>query len=183
MNKKEARIHYKKIRNEMPLDDRRKQSEGIADKLIAHIRNEGYKNVLLYAPLAEEVDIMGVFEGLSNMVNFYFPRINGMEMDFFFVKSEEDLLIQSFNVREPKEYCDELIFMSNERYLCVVPGIAFDKKGGRIGYGKGYYDRYLKLHEKDRIDTVGVCFDECFADELETDLYDKNVKMILTFSK
>lgn len=183
MDKKEARKYYKKIRNEIPFSDRKKQSEGISLKLMELIKKEEYKNVLFYAPLTEEVDIMDVFNELSDTVNCYFPRIKGMEMDFFSVKSEEDLLIQSFNVREPKEYCNKIIFSPEERYLCVVPGIAFDKKGGRIGYGKGYYDRYFVLHENDSIDTVGVCFDECLADNIEIDSHDKNVKMILTFSK
>lgn len=183
MDKKEARKYYKNIRAEIPFSERKKQSEGITKKLFSLIEKEGYKNILLYAPLAEEVDIMGIFEELSNTVNVYFPRVNGQEMEFFSVKSEEDLLIQSFNVREPKEYCEEIAYSLDERYLCVVPGIAFDKKGGRIGYGKGFYDKYLSAHEKDNIDTVGVCFDECFAEKIETDSNDKYVKMILTYSK
>ena len=61
--------------------------------------------------------------------------------------------------------------------LIVVPGLAFSKDGVRLGFGGGYYDRYLKDL---KCDTVGLCYHVCIADDLIKDEYDINVKYIIT---
>lgn len=63
--------------------------------------------------------------------------------------------------------------------LVVVPGIAFDRMGHRIGYGKGYYDRFLSQTAV-TADTVGLCFDPCLVDALPHDAYDIPVRHIIT---
>lgn len=183
MNKKEARKYYKNIRANISFNEKKRQSEGIASKLEELILKNGYTDVLFYAPLPDEVDVMRAYDEMTGKVKTYFPRVNGDSMEFFEVKSKEELEIGTFNVYEPKISCKSIDYNDKDKYLCIVPGIAFDKNGGRIGYGKGYYDKYLSGHEEFAVDTVGVCFDECLAEKIETDSFDKSVKMILTFSK
>lgn len=66
---------------------------------------------------------------------------------------------------------------SNTDVLCIVPGLCFDKNGSRIGYGGGYYDRFLK----DFCGVVmGLCYDECFLESIPRDEHDISVDLILT---
>lgn len=182
MNKNEARTYYKNIRKNIPEKVRDKQSKEICKKITDLILCENFDKILLYAPLKFEVDVMPVFECFAGKKEMYFPRVLGDTMNFYEVKDFNDLSVQSFNINEPKDYCKSVIFNEKEKYLLLVPGIAFDKKGGRIGYGKGYYDKFLSEHENIDFFTVGVCFDECFCDNIETEKHDKTVKRILTFS-
>ena len=66
---------------------------------------------------------------------------------------------------------------SDTDILCIVPGLCFDKNGSRIGYGGGYYDRFLK----DFCGVVmGLCYDECFLESIPRDEHDISVDLILT---
>ncbi len=66
---------------------------------------------------------------------------------------------------------------SDTDVLCIVPGLCFDKNGSRIGYGGGYYDRFLK----DLCGVVmGLCYDECFLESIPRDEHDISVDLILT---
>lgn len=65
----------------------------------------------------------------------------------------------------------------NKNGLCLVPGLAFDKSGARLGYGKGYYDRFLAAME---IDTVGVCYEALFLESIPAESHDKRVGRVAT---
>lgn len=179
MNKKEMRKFYKEIRKNIEPDRKKEESERICNELVGLIREKKCSEVLLYAPLAEEVDIMGVFNDLTNEVKMYFPRVSGEYMDFYSVENTENLHRGTFGVYEPNDDTDKIEFSKEREYLMIVPGIAFDKRGYRIGYGKGYYDKYLSSHNSYNIYKVGVCFEECVLEEIPYDEYDKKVDMIL----
>ena len=82
MTKAEARNNFKNIRKNISDWDKQRISRVICEKIIEVIENEGYEHVLTYSPLAGEVDVSKVFDELSDRVNFYFPRVNGEEMEF-----------------------------------------------------------------------------------------------------
>ena len=63
------------------------------------------------------------------------------EMTFYLVKGEQDLTAGKYGIPEPAAHC--AVAVATERSLCLVPGLAFDRRGYRIGYGGGYYDRFL----------------------------------------
>ena len=89
------------------------------------------------------------------------------------VKSIDDLKEGMYGIREPKnpiEYSGEIDF-------CVVPGIAFSKAGYRLGYGKGYYDRFLENRNTFK---AGLTFDELLVDELPYEAHDKKMNVIIT---
>ncbi len=71
------------------------------------------------------------------------PKVLGNEIRFFEVKNlEKDLAAGTFKILEPNENCREILF-SEVPKIVVVPGIVFDKFGNRIGFGKGFYDKFL----------------------------------------
>ena len=99
-------------------------------------------------------------------------------MDFCFVTGESDLVAGSFGLMEPKEDCP----LFDPRHPCkgvlmAVPGLSFDRGGYRLGYGKGYYDRYLEGRE---ITTAGLVYADFVAQSLPRGRFDLPVHMIVT---
>ena len=96
-------------------------------------------------------------------------------MDFFLVEDENDLVEGMYGIKAPKKRCAHLD--ATEKCLCVVPGLAFDCKGYRIGYGKGYYDRYLAAFPGV---SVGLCFEELRRDSIPVKPHDIKVNYLIT---
>lgn len=95
-------------------------------------------------------------------------------MQFYIIKSLNDLEEGAYSIREPKAYCEKAF--CDENTLCVVPGLSFDKKGYRLGFGKGYYDRFLSAFLGK---TLGLCYNECICEELIHNKYDKTVSAVI----
>ena len=96
-------------------------------------------------------------------------------LDFRVVSSFDELSIGAYNICEPSENSEKAIF--SDRSICIVPALAFDRSGNRLGYGKGFYDRFLNSFTGL---SVGVTFDELLCDTLPTDAYDVPVNIIIT---
>lgn len=92
-----------------------------------------------------------------------------------------DLEESSFKIMEPKlsliDNPNRLI--SPEKIdIIIIPGVGFDRNGNRLGYGKGYYDRFLPLCKKAL--KIGLCFSEQLIDEIQTEPHDQKVDLIIT---
>ncbi len=153
-------------------------SEKITDLLLASSFYKEAETVLLYSSSGSEVPTNEIYKAcLKDKKRIAFPLCidkNGI-MDFFIVDSENDLTDGVYGIKAPSEWCKRLI--DDERCLCVVPGIAFDTRGYRLGYGKGYYDRYL---ENFTGVSVGLCYSELLNENLPADIYDKKVNYLIT---
>ena len=100
-------------------------------------------------------------------------------MTFYIIKSENDLVKGFFGLDEPDaERCTPA--RASEKSVCVVPAFMFDRKGFRLGYGKGYYDRFLAGFAGS---TVGICYDENITPELIHGKYDRPVDITVTERK
>ncbi|MBP5529653.1 MAG: 5-formyltetrahydrofolate cyclo-ligase [Lachnospiraceae bacterium] len=170
MDKNELRIKYREIRKNIPEEKRIEESQKITEQLIGLIKENSFDAVLLYAPKKFEADVTGVFKKAG--ISVYFPRCDKDEMDFYKAYDLSELKPGNFNVREPEEYCPKFVPKENEKYLIVVPGICFDKNGYRIGYGKGYYDKYLSRYKDYDFYKTGVCFSECLTEDTFHDDFD-----------
>ena len=95
------------------------------------------KNVLIYYPKCHEINFLAL---LSDDKCFYLPKVNGSDMVVCPYKCGDILKKSDFNVEEPcsKPVCAEVID------LAIVPALAIDKNNIRLGYGGGFYDRFLK---------------------------------------
>lgn len=99
-----------------------------------------------------------------------------LNMEFYLIKSAEDLTLGAFNVFEPiPEKCEQVKDFSHG--ICIVPGLSFDSRGFRLGYGKGYYDRFLA---KFKGTTVGLCYNCCTQVRLPHGRYDRPVDILVT---
>ena len=137
--------------------------------------------VLSYASVRGEIDLSPVWkQALANGKRYALPRTITSaaegQMVFQYVRTEEDLVLGRYHLTEPSVTCPEV--SDWERTLCIVPGLAFDKDGYRLGYGGGYYDRFLAAHPT--VIPVGLCYDICFCDRLPRGDYDIPVSYIIT---
>jgi len=98
------------------------------------------------------------------------------EMCFYTISRPQDLAAGMFGVREPVlERCQKA--QASEKSLCVVPGISFDLSGFRLGYGKGYYDRFLAEFPGR---TIGICYQENVYPALPHGRFDRPVEWVVT---
>ena len=145
---------------------------------------DGFKRadaVLLYFAKGSEVDLSALAELALDMGKCVaYPRCSGKgEMTFHKISSLDELKEGSFGIMEPLEgspLCD----CDNGRTVCFVPALAYDKEGFRLGWGGGYYDRFLADFQGCKI---GVTYAACVADKLPRGEYDIKTDYIVTESQ
>lgn len=100
-------------------------------------------------------------------------------MTFRLIRSEEELSPGKFGVMEPSETTEQLPeeLLKQKDAIAIVPALSFDKKGYRLGYGGGYYDRFLSYFAGT---TVGICYASLLKEELPRGFFDRRVDLILT---
>ena len=177
--KSELRKQLKAKRNN--IDKKAEKDFSIRENLICSDFYLDAKQVLFYACIDGEINIDDcINDALMLGKTVALPVcINGKgDMEFYYIKSLDDLKEGFFGVREPDtDKCTLVCDFENS--ICIVPAVAYDKRGYRLGYGKGYYDRFLKNNASL---SVGVCYNELVEDELPVDDFDIPVRYIVTES-
>ena len=145
-NKKELRKEILARRNALSLQERAEKSTQIANKVIALAEFQKSNKILLYAPIRSEVETDAIdLEARRLSKEVYYPRVLGSEMEFYLVDEMSNLEQGSYGIREPKlEPAKQLVPNAQDKIFVVMPGAVFDEAGNRIGYGGGYYDKYLE---------------------------------------
>lgn len=174
----------KELRKELKARRRNISNKSVSDSKICNYLTESsiYKNadtILFYAALDDEINIDEcIAVALSQGKKVALPVCLDDEghMKFYYINSLKDIKTGFFGVREPDaDICCEVVDFNHS--ICIVPAIAYDKKGYRLGYGKGYYDRFL---ENFSFISVGLCYNELIMDVLPIGEYDIPVDYIIT---
>lgn len=105
------------------------------------------------------------------------PRVFGDEMRYFYISSYQDVAPGYFGIPEPIAEAG-LLEAFEEDALLLVPGVAFDRECHRCGYGKGFYDRYLKKHA--RHVTVALALDFQIVESVPGEAFDVRPWMVVT---
>lgn len=163
------------------VDKKAEKDDFIRENLMCSDLYLDAKTILFYCAVDSEIDIddciadallLGKRAALPVCIN------DRGDMEFYYINSFDDLNTGFFGVREPDvNKCERVSDLSNT--ICVVPAIAYDKKGYRLGYGKGYYDRFL---QKNALLSIGLCYNELIEDELPIGEFDIPVDYIITES-
>lgn len=134
--------------------------------------------VALYSAINNEIDTSDLLRtALLLNKEVIYPVVAGEELLFRRVTTTAALLPGAFGILEPADYCVE--YPPSVADLIVIPGVAFDLNGRRIGYGRGYYDRALhQLEGEGRL--VGFCHDFQLLDEIAEEPHDVKLDMIIT---
>lgn len=128
------------------------------------------KNVMIYLPVKNEADVSLLINDTDK--TFLVPVMDGD--DIYACHLTMQLKIGRFDICEPVE---KVKMEKDEIDLVIVPGVAFDKKYNRMGYGKGYYDRFLKDM---RAFKIGACHSFQLVDEIPSEPHDIKMDMIVT---
>lgn len=112
------------------------------------------KTIALYSPLPGEVDVTPLVGGFP-AIRWVFPRIEGSELVLHQVTDiNQDLEPGTFDILEPRSILPVVDFFHVDAFLC--PGLAFDADGGRLGRGRGFYDRMLEKAREGAL-KIGLC--------------------------
>ena len=150
-----------------------KKSLRICNRLLNNSQYLKSKVIYCYYSVNKEVDLLPfIKQALEDGKIIAFPKVKGQNMDFFEVKSLEELEPGYFNIPEPPETTP-----APKGDLIIVPGVAFSKKGERLGYGGGFYDRFLEHH---KVYTIGVAYDFQIMNSLPTEEHDMKLNEIIS---
>lgn len=182
-SKQSQRQNLKNIRGKIPSGLRKIKSNLIADRLFSLNEYAAADTVMIYMSYGSEVETDAIFErALADNKRVAVPRCeDGCIMNAYFINSVSQLESGSYGISEPSEklIAQGVIVPADKNGidLIIVPALGFDKYGYRIGYGKGYYDRFLSGYNGA---TVGLCFSECILSRVSYDMYDRKIDIVLT---
>ena len=132
------------------------------------------QNIMLFYPVNTEISLLGLLK--ENNKNFYFPAVNGDSMYPVLYNPEKGFKTGKYNIMEP---VGNKLSNYNVLDLIFVPALAVDTAGFRLGYGKGYYDRFLEEISA-QCTTVVPISSELIFKELPKDKHDKSVDYIIS---
>ncbi len=177
MTKETMRQEFLSLRDSLPEDSRLFWSAQIREHILNYIKEHGPDILFSYCSFRSEPDTFRLMEQLLSMgKTLALPKCEkGGVMEFFRVRRLEDLKKGAYGILEPTA---EEKLSPEKAELILVPGCAFSKEGHRLGYGGGYYDRYLP--KATRAKRLGVCFSACLAEEIPTTAFDSKMDGIFT---
>ncbi|MCL2508664.1 MAG: 5-formyltetrahydrofolate cyclo-ligase [Oscillospiraceae bacterium] len=180
--KNELREQYKNVRLSLSEDEKNRLDLKIANRVTGLWSFRESDVILCYVSKKIEVGTESIIRAAWRMgkkVAVPDCSEDTREMDFYFISSYDDLRVGAYGLLTPiKERCEPLTDYSQG--FCVVPAIAYDSQGYRLGFGKGYYDRFL-YNFKGK--TAGICYENCMSGELPHGNYDQKVDMVITEKK
>ena len=132
------------------------------------------ENILLYHSLPDELSTREFLDKWSGRKHFFLPRVNGVNLDIL-PYDRSHMALGAFQIEEPQG--DDTADI-NSIELIVVPAIAYDKRGNRVGRGKGYYDRLLQSTAATKI---GVGYDfQLISEDIPVEPHDVAVDIVIT---
>lgn len=169
--KSELRKEVLQRRKALGEEERAGAAMFLAERILGHQWYYLSENLLGFVPYGSEIDTGEILQdALKNGKKLYLPKVLGDEMQFFRVTSLEELEEGYKGILEPKG--DTEVFAYDEAIaqhtLLLMPGVAFDSMRNRIGYGKGYYDRYLQGKESLQLRSIAVGFRCQMVEEIPT---------------
>ena len=177
--KTELREKYRAIRDGMTPEFKDETDRAIAKQVRRLWQYKKTDTLLIYVSTAIEVDTHGIIrQALEDGKKVAVPRCvpGTRNMEFYYIHSIDDLQPGMFGVLEPVP--DEANLLTDmEHGRCIVPAFSYDWQGFRLGYGKGYYDRFLSRFEGH---IVGICYSSCVQRSLPHGRYDRPVELLVT---
>jgi 5-formyltetrahydrofolate cyclo-ligase len=177
MDKKEIRKKMLGLRNTLSEVERAKKSAKIQKSLEDHEDFINADHILFYYTHGSEVDTIPLINKIIREKKVYLPKVRG-ENEFIAVPFNGAATLEkgAYNIPEPR--VTERNTYERKLDLIIVPGVAFDKKGNRIGMGKGFYDRYLKGFP--HVPKISLAFEGQVLESIQKEPYDVPVDTIIT---
>lgn len=173
MDKERIRIRIKAQKGLLSDQEKAQAADSAFEMLERHAAFMMAENILMYHSLPDELSTHRFIEKWCGRKHFYLPRVNGVNLEIL-PYDRSSLRYGAFHIEEPQG--DDTADISDIE-LVIVPGVAYDRKGNRVGRGKGYYDRLL---ESTSATKIGVAYDFQLVDAIEAEPHDVKVDFIIT---
>lgn len=172
LSKKELRLQLIHKRKSISFHEVVEKSSNICEQIINHEKYKQAAVIYLYAAVNNEValDLLAK-TAIAHNKTIAYPKVEGYHMAFYSVTSPDELVNGYRNILEP-----DITYPAPEPDLIIVPGVAFDTKGHRLGYGGGFYDRFLS---KTKVFSIGVSYDFQLLEEIPYDKHDIPLNTII----
>lgn len=177
MTKQEARSLVKALKIKMTEEDIQKKSKAVMDKVVNLPEFISAENIFTYVSYNQEVDTFALIEKCYQLgKNVFVPKVYGKEIKFHKIEDLSLLKKGMYDILEPDNvYIDD---WNNLVGAMIMPGLAFGRDFSRVGYGGGFYDRYLQSNES--MMTIAVCFDFQLFDSIEVESFDYRPRIIVS---
>lgn len=173
MEKSEIRRKVKNLRSMLLAAER----ERAADEVFARLEETAAfllsDHIMMYHSLDDELSTLKFLSKWKDRKHFYLPRVNGVNLEVL-PYEETRLELGAFHIEEPT---GTNTIDPNELELIIVPGVAYDRKGNRLGRGKGFYDRLLSDINATKI---GVGYEFQLFDEIPAESHDVKMDAVIT---
>lgn len=148
--KQELRNNKIQIRDSLTTAERKMKSQSITSYILSCEEFQNADLYLLFSSFRSEVHTSELLQqAILSQKPVYLPKVIKKEMRFYQIESAEELEMGYQGIPEPKEEKHrEFVPLQNQKLFVLVPGVVFDPEGGRIGYGGGFYDKFLQKLEQ-----------------------------------
>lgn len=178
MTKQEARERMKVLRRELSGTERDEKSRAAANHLFQLPAMKQASYFFPFVSYGTEIDTRGIIEQVlaEGRLKTAVPKVEGTEMEFYQITAMEQLKPGYQGILEP----DTGQRMPAEEGVMLLPGLAFDREKNRVGYGGGFYDRYLQKHCSKIIVTIALAYGFQIIDRIEAQDFDQKPQWIVT---
>ena len=181
-HKIEIRKQHLERRAAIPAEVRKMKDSKICRNIISSAVFRYADVILLYYPVKGEVDILPLMQAaVESGKKVAFPRCHAEDhsMTFHYVSSADDFEKGAYGLREPLASLPVFDLRTGDdlNVLCIVPAVVYDRKGYRIGYGGGYYDRFFG---QCRPASIGVAYEEFIVKNVPHGRYDISVDVVVS---
>jgi len=172
MDKNTIRTKYLTIRQN--IKNKSEQNNLIYQQVVNNIQINQSDLILIYLSFSDEVDTQPIINHYLKSKKIAVPKINGPEMEFYYIDNSTKFQKNQFGILEPVTNNKVLDFQNS---VCITPGLCFDLPGNRLGYGHGFYDKFLN---QNKIYSIGLCYQECLVPHLPHTKFDHKMDQIIT---
>lgn len=173
MRKEDIRLRIKTQKSLLSEMEKREAARLAFEILERHASFMMADNILMYHSLSDELSTREFIDKWCGRKHFFLPRVNGVNLDIL-PYDRSALRLGAFQIEEPGG--EDTIDISGIE-LIIVPGVAYDRRGNRVGRGKGYYDRML--HDS-KATKIGMAYDFQIVDDIDSEPHDVRVDYVIT---
>jgi 5-formyltetrahydrofolate cyclo-ligase len=180
----------KEIRSNISAEDHKAYDDAIRQKFLRTEEYQKCQKLFCFISFGTELNTEDIiFQALRDNKQVYVPRVEEeRRMEFYRIDGLKNLIPSRFGVLEPmpeeeRRYPENSFKDASSINLMLLPGLAFDSMGNRIGYGAGYYDRYLTRYPNEHFYKIAACYDFQLMEHITAYEYDIIADAVITPTK
>lgn len=177
MDKRELRKRFLSLRDNFDEEYRKRCDRAIADFLFETEEYSAADNIFIYVSVKNEIDTSVIIQkAFADGKRVAVPHCRNSIMNFYYINSVNELVCSQFGV-PTVDVNKAVLAQADENTLCIVPALSFDNDGNRLGYGGGYYDRFLAAN---KVFAIGLCREKSLTVSLPTEEFDVKIDTVIT---